>query len=498
MDEKVLLTRRLCLEQAESFITASERLTPGWPHIVYHLSLLALEEIGKASMITARAVQPPDADGAWIDRSLENHRRKLQWAVWSPMLTIDPKDFQAAKDFAERVHAVRLATLYVDPATDLTDLPPRERVTHEDAEKILDLARARLETERTIGAPTLEPDELTEWFIDSMADPDRSSILLSAPFRAQYETLNGDARAWANWARNEIAKLDMEAQQLLEAELARPAAPMSSAKQKWRAKSAVYTPSHSLRAKVLAKWNEHIEPVQLLWIGKKDELTLQITLHDNMPLAALFGRLTTLAKLTVACLNIGSAGYFWFQRAGFEQRMFKEVRDLERHRPIDIRSGESFWGDGRAVALSDSHIDNAMHCMMAFAPLSEVDAEPIFAPYFHGLAMISKSDTFYRFDDLARHEFVRSLAGALQRYGNWNGKAEDFEERLHQGFAPFMPDPQHRDRLFKALRTIGDPDETPLVNLRSAKQLADLYLIHTAKRTWRTILHRKDDKQAKT
>jgi hypothetical protein len=245
-----------------------------------------------------------------------------------------------------------------------------------------------------------------------------------------------------------------------------------------------------LRSKVLARWNDQIEPVKLLWSGKKDQFTLQITLHDNEPLPALAGRLTSLAKLVVACLNIGSIGYFWFERPGFEQKMFKEVRDLELDRPMEVRPGESFWGDGRAVALNDEHIDHAIHCMMAFAPLPEAEAEPIFKPYFDGLAFIAKSDLFYNFDMLARHAFTASLAGALRRYSGWNGNPQDFEASFHEGFTPFMPNREHRDQMFRALKPEGDPAETPLVNLRSAKQLADLYLIHTGRRTWRSILDR--------
>ncbi len=157
---------------------------------------------------------------------------------------------------------------------------------------------------------------------------------------------------------------------------------------------------------------------------------------------------------------------------------------------MTIEGGKSFWGDGRAVALTGEHIDHAMHCMMAFAPLPEVQAEPIFMPYYHGLALIAKSDVFYNFDLLARRAFCGSLAGALRRYGGWSGKPEDFEASFHDGFAPFMPDLEHRTQMFKALTGEGDPTETSLVNLRSVKQLADLYLIHTARRICRTILDR--------
>jgi AbiV family abortive infection protein len=491
MDEKLLHARQLCLDQAQGFIEAAGRLVGvGWPHIVYHLSLLALEEVGKASMLGARLINHPNLDGSWIERSLDSHRRKLQWAVWSPMLRIDPADFEAARQFAERAHALRLASLYVDAKADLTDLPPSQQVRPEDAEQALSLARARLAYERQRGTPTGEIDDLTEWFLDTMADPDRSRLLLSRPFIAQFEAMNGDARAWAGWARDEAARLDRESRQLLEAELARPGATKRSAKPRWRANARVYTPSHSLRSKVLKRWNNQIEAVQLLWSGKKDQFTLQITLHDNEPLPSLAGRLISLAKLVVACLNIGSIGYFWFERPGFEQKMFKEIRDLKLNRPMDVGRIESFWDDGRAVALTDEHIDHAIHCMMAFAPLAEADAEPIFKPYFDGLALIAKSDMFYSFDTLARHAFVASLAGALRRYGGWSGNFEDFEASFHEGFAPFMPDRGHRDQMFRALKPEGDLSETPLVNLRSAKQLADLYLIHTGRRTWSTILER--------
>ena len=490
MDENLLHARKLCLDHAQNFIEAAEHLGEGWPHIVYHLSLLALEEVGKASMLCTRMINHPKLDGSWIEQSLESHRRKLQWAVWSPMVRIDPADFAAARDFAERAHAMRLASLYVDSKTDLTDLPPSARVQRKDADQALALARARLGDERAHGTPSGEIDDLTQWFLDTMDDPYRSRVILSKPFIAQFEAMNSDARAWASWAREEITRLDRESREILEAELARPGAPKGSAKPRWRANATVYTPSHSLRPKVLARWNDQIEAVQLVWSGKKDQLTLQITLHDNEPLPSLFGRLTTLAKLVVACLNIGSIGYFWFERPGFEQKMFKEVRDLELKRPMEIQRGENFWDDGRAVALTDQHIDYAIHCMMAFAPLPEAEAQPIFEPYFNGLALIAKSDLFHRFDIVARQAFAYSLFGALRRYGGWSGKPEDIETTFHAQFEPFMPEQEHRDRMITFLKPEGDPAETPLVNLRTVKQLTDLYLIYTGRRNWRTILDR--------
>jgi AbiV family abortive infection protein len=490
MDEKLQRARALCLDQAESFIAAADRLGGGteWPHIVYHLSLLALEEVGKASMLGARTIGHDSLDGTWVERSLDNHKRKLQWAVWSPLVRIDPADFEAARQFAERAHAMRLASLYVDPNAELTDLPPSDVVQPEDAGKALGLARVRLDHERARDIRSGEADELTEWFLDTMTDPERSRIMLSPPFIAKYEELNGEPREWVRWVREDMERQDREMRALAEEELKRPAAAKGAEKPRWRANVTVYTPSHSVRAKVLTRWNERFDHVQLLWAGKKDRFTLQITLHDNLPVSSLHGRLASLAKLVVACLNIATIGYFWFEPPGFEQEMFKGVRDLEHNLAVNIGVGESFWGTGRAVAMTNEMIDRAVTCMMAFLPLPEDEAEPIFSHYFHGLAFIAKSDVYYNFDQLARNAFIFSLFGALRRYGGWNGAQEDIDGRLHEAFSPIVPEHENRQLLFKSLTVQGNPAETSLANLRTAKQVADLYLIQVANRTWRRIL----------
>lgn len=153
VDQKLQRARTFCLDQAAGFIAAAEHLGEEgkWPHVAYHLSLLALEEVGKANMLGARMIDHDSLDGSWVDRSLDNHRRKLQWAVWSPMVRIDPADFEAARQFAERAHAMRLASLYVDPKAELTDLPPSELVQSADAEGALALARSRLQYEQARG-----------------------------------------------------------------------------------------------------------------------------------------------------------------------------------------------------------------------------------------------------------------------------------------------------------------------------------------------------------
>ena len=51
-----------------------------------------------------------------------------------------------------------------------------------------------------------------------------------------------------------------------------------------------------------------------------------------------------------------------------------------------------------------------------------------------------------------------------------------------------FPEGENRELLFKSLTVQGNPAESSLANLRTAKQVADLYLIQVANRTWRRIL----------
>jgi hypothetical protein len=120
-------------------------------------------------------------------------------------------------------------------------------------------------------------------------------------------------------------------------------------------------------------------------------------------------------------------------------------------------------------------------------PLTEEEAAPIFSHYFHGLAFIAKSDIYYNFDQMARQAFIFSLFGALRSHGGWNGTQDDVNSQLHEAFSVIVPEREHRELLFKSLTVQGNPDESSLGNLRTAKQVADLYLIQVANCTWRRI-----------
>src|SRR4051812_7213993 len=97
-----LLTKRIqCFEHAQDLIEAAERvLSEGrpLPNIPFHLAFLAIEEMGKAGLITSRETAAGNRDSGWIDKRLDDHAFKLLWGLWTPALRggaqFDPERFR--------------------------------------------------------------------------------------------------------------------------------------------------------------------------------------------------------------------------------------------------------------------------------------------------------------------------------------------------------------------------------------------------------------------
>src|SRR4051794_22472107 len=71
---RLLAKRHICFQHADDLIKAAERAlseAPSLPNIAFHLTLLAIEEMGKAGLISSREVAAGNRDTGWIDKSLD-------------------------------------------------------------------------------------------------------------------------------------------------------------------------------------------------------------------------------------------------------------------------------------------------------------------------------------------------------------------------------------------------------------------------------------------
>lgn len=481
--------RQLCLEHAADLVASAERLLPGngFPNIAYHLAILALEEIGKAGMISSRAVVGTARDTDWMNKRFDDHVWKIQWAVWTPSLAgrIDPKQFEEARQFAQSIHARRVKGLYVDPdADDASMTPPRAAVSAAQAESAVNMARARLSMEIATGTPDLsaQNDDL-KWFLDTVNSEIGSKRIFSQQFIDKYQELGGDTPAWVVWARSEFEKIEKDETAHIQRELARlPSEPRAS-KPKWVIKVRLFTPSHSVRPKVLTFWNKQVGWAKLVSTGKKNELLLELALADSFSAHNIFDAGFSASKLCIAALNLGSLGFFWYELPRQTSRYYESIKDLDAPAmDVAIGRGAGLLGDWKQGALSEKNLRHAIECMAAFGTMSDADASPIFGPYLQGLVYLSKSDIHLSCEIQARDAFIETLRSASKHFGDWDGNPKTLIMSLHRVFESIIPEQAHRDLLFAVVIPPHRSSEGSFADAVSAKRLSDLYLVLVADR----------------
>lgn len=153
--------RTLCLKNAGDLIKAANQIADkNLQHIQFHLSTLALEEIGKGELIEMASIAKLNhRDTVFEESSMENHIRKLYWAFWGPSFSkkvMTKKEIEDLQGLAKSIHLKRLDTLYVK-SDDSSE--PKNKVSQNEANEIMKLAEVRLAMEK--GKKMLNPDDPT-------------------------------------------------------------------------------------------------------------------------------------------------------------------------------------------------------------------------------------------------------------------------------------------------------------------------------------------------
>lgn len=507
--ETITLTQRqICLDHARELLNAAKRVVgedEKSPNIAYHLVLLALEEIGKSQLIMSRAVVRERRNSDWMDKRLNDHVFKMQWAIWSPMMLsspIDPKQFEQARNFAQRLHAKRLSGLYVDHVETQERSRPMDAIDVEDFESVFSMVETALAIEEEKKPDGIQTDDnQLVWFLEATTDEQKQRRLFSKAFINKLEKLQ-DPREWIKWAKEEIEKIERKEDEFLKKELARDKPPLEEAKPRWVLNIKFFSRWHVARQKVLDTWNSQVDIAQFYTTknSKNGELLLKLTLYDNVKVDEIFDQGIGLCKLFLAMLNIGSGGYFWHNISPLSDTYFESIEDLDDpsgkldiKKPSGISSLHMHLPDEnnpqRKDRLEETHLSDAFKCLLVHSRLSKDDAEPIFGPYFFGLTLLSKSDFNFSCDDMARDEFLKSLKAALIYFEDWDGEEASLIDALHVVLSDIVPEQSHRDTLFASLSKNHVTDEKPIVIAFHMKRLADLYLSFVADRRLRQSMN---------
>jgi AbiV family abortive infection protein len=433
-------TRDICLQNARDLITSAKRLVnSNLQHIQYHLSALALEEIGKAELIEMSFIAGINSrDTTYEENSIENHVRKLYMAFWGPSFgkkVITKQEIEQLQGLASSIHFRRLDTLYVKP-TDQNH--PKTKLAQKEADQILSLAEARLGMEETKTMlkpddPSINKEEL-QWFLTANSDPEKFKLIFGKKSQEKLIEI-GNVRDWIHWLKEQFDQNDAEIRRIVEEEVKRQKPTGKDAKKpKYKVRIRINSESHSVRTKELKKWNEHMDFIKLYSDDKRDliiDLFLQKSVHIQGTWFLGWGMVRTF----VTALNIATKGFFWWHVPKDRSRYYEDMWDLERNMRMGTQQNPELTVNFKDLhwVLRDSDLGRTS---MIFYYITKVRDKPEGRPlndYVIGLSFLAKNDIHLRFELNCYDQFYKAFRSAFLISGDWDGKT-DFKEAVHKQF----------------------------------------------------------------
>ena len=420
--------RELCVKNAEDLVAAARALEGrGVDHVRYHLGVLALEEIGKATLLNTKFAIARHGDPELRPKVvLDDHVKKLFWALWGPAFghqVLTREQMESYRGLASTIHQNRLDYLYVDPGKPVA---PQDKLRPEDADNIVNLAEAAAGMERHGGTLTLDPERaaLAEWFIAATDDPAKRGYIMSQESMEKMVELGGVPK-WMAWLRSSFDEMEAKSQALTEQEMNR-ALPTGAEglEPKWRFKVRLYSESHSIRPKFISEWNKISKYILLQAGGRRDELVCLLTVPKAVAFDQMLDAGWDMSRKLVAALNIGSNGFFWWDVPKEHHFFYDEIRDVETDNLVRAEVHETLRIDWGNQALKVEKLAPIRLLMSYMAKVHRTPMEAAFDFYMHGLALIAKSDLHVRFETNAFEQFFKAFKSSLFTAGDWNGKGD--------------------------------------------------------------------------
>jgi len=399
------------------------------------LATLALEEVGKAALLTAREVgRWSEKDDGFSDAWFDDHVKKLFWAFWSgPLFRAEKltKDGVLNAQFmASRIHELRVNALYVDPKAPSS---PRERVTLEDAERLLRLAEARIQLEQSLKIASIDDSNVDNirWFLRASDDPRKRPLIFGAAAWKKLEELESGAD-WVQWLREQFDMADRENLAFSKAELTRPEPTEDEKRQpKWRLRIRIQTPSHSIRPRALNKWNELGSFIKLFPGKGKHELICEFTLDKNVPIAGIWWAGWGLSRAFVTALNVATRGFFWWNVPVDLEKYYEDLWDLEHRCVVTVERSPRLsldWKSLRWVLREDDiPVIARMFAYLTKQSRTKGDERGPLDRYVGGLQFLAKTDIHLELQVNAFEEFFHAFKEALRSNKHWDGH-EDLKE----------------------------------------------------------------------
>lgn len=427
--EKIIKSREACLSHADDLVRSAKRILydEKLPNISYHLAVLALEEIGKSTLIVMGFFANESKDSSWSpEKFYDDHIKKLFWATWGPTIgqeKLTQKQITSLQGLSRKIHANRLQALYVD-FDSKGPLVPSEAISEAQAINLIDIATARLKMEEhhKLGNIKKKYLPILNWFISATSDQEKRKLIFGSKSMEKLSNI-GNTTDWISWLKKEFDKADDEAKIAVNQELQRvPPCNVNKYKDKWKIKIRLFTNSHSIRPKVLNKWNELSIWIRLYPVGgKKNQLIAEFTLPENISIQNLWYTAWGTARRFVVALNIGSFGCFWWYIPEQISHFYEKIVDLDnKGMGIKLERKPILKLDWKQDVLTESCLMNTALCFGMLPGDNESELSQSMGAYLTALAFLNKSDIHLQFETNSYEFFYKSLKHGMKHFNEWD------------------------------------------------------------------------------
>jgi AbiV family abortive infection protein len=423
-DTRLLFDR--CVRNARCLLDSAKDLShdDSRLHIAHHLTILALEEIGKGVIVLIHGEALTDKLG-WLD----DHVKKIFWALWSFALSkksVSSSEIATLKHAARGMHEFRLRALYVDVAREKNEIVDRALL-----DSLLAITEARLSSEEIAHPAELTSDEklILDWFLAHGDDPRVQSIMYSSESFDYLDSAQGNVRAWIKWIKDKHEYWEQFNLELAKKEMSRVPQEQDTKVPKWRIVVRLQALAHTMTQKVLVEWNKQKWHITLSGGSGQKELRVQIIFPKQIPLEHLWAVAFSDVMAFVAALNIGSRGMFWWYTPDFTTEFYESLYDVETNAPFKINASPSpapVWDKTEPINKHD--IIN-IQAVYIYIQNSQKHDPVIFHRYLRGLALLMKSDLFHPFAGDCIQEFYLALQAFFKQQGFWDGRTT-FEDAV--------------------------------------------------------------------
>lgn len=485
--------RTLCNQNAEDALIAAGLLSnKGVNHIVFHLSVLALEEIGKIFILWHNLNAEETWDKDKLKIPLDDHIKKLFWAIWGPSFgkeKITKQSIDEIRGMASQLHNKRLDTLYIN----LIDAnASAAKVSDKEASMIFGFAKTRLNLSRMEGEinENGKPSDLLIWFNKMTDIPERRLFIFGNTAQEKLVEL-GNSEEWFAWLKDHFEKQDKILNEIALHELNKKSSKNTEDRvPKWKVKFKIISQSHSIRNNVLSSFNKRFDFIQLFRGGDNHTLYIEATFDKSVLVSDLWQQGWMVSKLFVAALNVGTNGFFYWNTSVDLEKYYEEIRDLENNKKVSLTLQTKLtlgWHE-RKMALTEKELYLSKITFEYFlAPTKKSDIYFI-DDYMTGLAMFAKTDIHLRLEGEIFYQFYLSFKHAVVKYEAC--EESQIKEIGYSQIERLLKDKPEYERILDIGATLGkgQPDISEPITLKevvSMKQYCGAYLLTLAVRKYK-------------